>query len=41
MAQIERREGKRGVSYLITVNAGRDYTGKQVRHRKTFKPHQG
>ena len=40
MAQIERRVGKRGVAYLITVNAGRDSNGKQIRHRKTFTPPQ-
>lgn len=40
MAQIERREGKKGVSYLITVSAGKDTSGKQIRHRKTFVPPQ-
>lgn len=40
MAQIERRAGKRGVSYLITVSGGRDSNGKQIRHRKTFTPPQ-
>lgn len=40
MAQIERREGKRGVSYLLTVYGGKDASGKQIRHRKTFAPPQ-
>ena len=40
MAQIERREGKKGVSYLITVYGGKNAEGKQVRHRKTFAPPQ-
>lgn len=40
MAQIERREGKKGVSYLITVSAGKDSDGKQIRHRKTYIPPQ-
>lgn len=40
MAQIERREGKKGVRYLLTVNGGRDAFGKQIRHRKTFTPPQ-
>lgn len=40
MAQIERREGKKGVSYLITVYGGKSTDGKQIRHRKTFAPPQ-
>lgn len=40
MAQIERREGKKGVSYLLTVNSGKDSNGKQIRHRKTYVPPQ-
>lgn len=40
MAQIERRTGKKGVAYLITVNCGKDSNGKQIRHRKTFVPPQ-
>lgn len=38
MATIERREGKRGIAYLITVCYGRDASGKQLRHRKTYRP---
>lgn len=40
MAQIERREGKKGITYLLTVNCGKDASGKQIRHRKTFTPPQ-
>ena len=40
MAQIERREGKKGVAYLITVYGGKSADGKQIRHRKTFAPPQ-
>lgn len=40
MAQIERRQGKKGVSYLLTVNGGKDASGKQIRHRKTYTPPQ-
>lgn len=40
MAQIERRDGKKGVTYLLTVNCGKDASGKQIRHRKTFAPPQ-
>lgn len=40
MAQIERRTGKKGVTYLLTVNSGKDASGKQIRHRKTFTPPQ-
>lgn len=40
MAQIEPRKNKNGevTSYRITVAAGMDCTGKQIRHRKTWKP---
>lgn len=40
MAQIERRTGKKSVSYLITVYGGKNADGKQIRHRKTFAPPQ-
>lgn len=40
MAQIERRKGKKGITYLLTVNCGKDASGKQIRHRKTFTPPQ-
>lgn len=38
MANIKRIEGKNGVSYQLTVSAGRDIYGKQKRHYKTYKP---
>ena len=41
MANIRRIDGKRGVSYKITVTKGRDSTGKQIRHFLTWKPEPG
>jgi integrase len=41
MASIRKIEGKGGDSYKITVTTGRDATGKQVRHYKTWKPESG
>ena len=38
MASIKKIEGKRGVSYKITVTKGRDINGKQIRHFMTWKP---
>ena len=38
MASITKIEGKRGVSYKITVTKGRDCNGKQIRHFMTWKP---
>lgn len=38
MASIRRIEGKMGTSYKITVTAGRDSQGKQIRHYKTWVP---
>lgn len=38
MANIKKIEGKNGVSYQITVTTGRDSSGKQKRHWKTWKP---
>lgn len=38
MANIKRIEGKNGVSYQITVTTGRDSSGKQKRHWKTWRP---
>lgn len=41
MATIKRIEGKRGVSYQITVTKGRDSSGKQLRHYMTWTPPAG
>ena len=42
MATIEKRTGKTGeVSYRITVASGIDSSGKQIRHRRTWKPDPG
>lgn len=41
MASIKKIEGKRGVSYKITVTKGRDINGKQIRHFMTWKPEPG
>lgn len=38
MANIKRIEGKTGVSFQITVTTGRDSSGKQKRHWKTWRP---
>ena len=38
MANIKRIEGRTGVSFQITVTQGRDISGKQVRHYRTWKP---
>lgn len=38
MANIKRIEGKNGVSFQITVTTGRDSSGRQKRHWKTWKP---
>ena len=38
MASIKKIEGKNGVAYQITVTTGRDSTGKQKRHWKTWTP---
>ena len=38
MANIKRIDGKTGVSFKITVAKGRDMTGKQIRHYKTWTP---
>ena len=37
MATIE----KRGETYRITVSAGYDLNGKQIRYKKTWKPDEG
>lgn len=41
MASIRRIDGKGGVSYKITVTMGTDYTGKQIRRYKTWRPEKG
>ena len=41
MATVKKLEGKSGVSYKITVSSGRDSTGKQIRHYKTWTPPAG
>ncbi len=38
MANIKRIDGKKGVSFKITVTRGRDQEGKQIRHIMTWKP---
>lgn len=38
MASIKKIEGKTGISYKITVTKGRDSSGKQIRHFKTWTP---
>lgn len=38
MSNIRRIEGKTGVSYQITVASGRDASGRQIRHYKTWTP---
>lgn len=38
MANIKRVDGKTGISYKITVTYGRDMSGKQIRHYKTWRP---
>lgn len=41
MANIKKIVGKTGTSYKITETKGRDSTGKQIRHYKTWTPPQG
>lgn len=38
MAEIKRYNGKRGISFKITVSYGRDANGKKLRATTTFKP---
>ena len=38
MASIEKRTGKRGTSYRITVTVGCDASGKLLKHYKTYTP---
>lgn len=41
MASIQRIENKSGVTYRLTVTSGRDQSGKQIRHTKTWRPEPG
>lgn len=41
MAQIQKREGKRGISYKITVTKGTTPDGKKIRHYKRWTPPEG
>ena len=41
MATVEKIQGKKGVSYRVTVYAGFDATGKRIRHRDTYYPPAG
>lgn len=41
MASIKKNEGKRGVSYKITVSMGLDAFGNQIRRYMTWKPEKG
>ena len=41
MVWIERREGKRGVSYRISVSCGMDSLGHQIMRRTTWRPEPG
>lgn len=38
MAHIEKKLGKRGLSYRFIVSAGFDCNGKRIFHKKTWKP---
>ena len=38
MAHIEKKHGKRGLSYRFIVSAGFDCNGKRIFHKKTWKP---
>ena len=41
MAWIEKREGKNGISYRISVSCGIDENGKQMMRRMSWKPSEG
>lgn len=41
MPNIERREGKDGITFRITVSGGFDTQGKRIRHRMTYTPAPG
>ncbi len=38
MAHIEKKMGKRGLSYRFIVSAGFDCNGKRIFHKKTWRP---
>ncbi len=38
MAHIEKKNGKRGLSYRFIVSAGFDCNGKRIFHKKTWRP---
>lgn len=38
MANIKKTEGKRGITYKVTVSNGYDYKGKKIRKTATFTP---
>lgn len=38
MASIQKIEGKKGISYKLVVDLGRDSDGKQIRKTKTWRP---
>lgn len=41
MATIEKRQGKAGATYRITVYGGFDSSGKRIRHQSSYKPQPG
>jgi len=41
MAWIEKRQGKNGVSYRISVSCGVDGNGRQIMRRMSWKPSEG
>lgn len=41
MAWIEKRQGKKGISYRISVSCGVDGNGKQIMRRMSWKPDEG
>jgi len=41
MAWIEKRQGKNGISYRISVSCGIDENGKQIMRRMSWKPSEG
>lgn len=41
MASVKKIQGKKGISYKITVTIGRTADGKQKRHYMTYRPPEG